>query len=76
MKSRRTRLSPKRPKILPNNWSSRYERIPENRSIFLRNSLMKKRFNVLPIVAKLRQADILIGNGKKIPEVCKEIDLS
>ena len=28
------------------------------------------------IVAELRQVDILIGQGKKIPEVCKEIDVS
>jgi len=27
-------------------------------------------------VAKLRQADVLIGRGKSIPEVCKEIDVS
>jgi len=28
------------------------------------------------IVAKLRQADVLIGQGKKVPEVCKEIEIS
>jgi transposase-like protein len=28
------------------------------------------------IVAKLRQADILIGQGKTVPEVCKEIEVS
>jgi len=27
-------------------------------------------------VAKLRQADVLIGRGRSIPEVCKEIDVS
>lgn len=37
---------------------------------------MKKKFSGPQIVAKLRQADILIGQGKKIPEVCKEIDVS
>ncbi|MHC4060458.1 MAG: IS3 family transposase, partial [Planctomycetota bacterium] len=37
---------------------------------------MKKKFSWPQIVAKLRQADILIGQGKKIPEVCKEIDVS
>ena len=37
---------------------------------------MKKMFSGPQIVAKLRQADILIGQGKKIPEVCKEIDVS
>ena len=28
------------------------------------------------IVAKLRQADILIGQGKTVPQVCKEIEIS
>jgi transposase len=37
---------------------------------------MKKKFSGPQIVAKLRQSDILIGQGKKIPEVCKEIDVS
>ena len=37
---------------------------------------MKKRFTGSQIVAKLRQADILIGQGKNVPEVCKEIDVS
>jgi len=27
-------------------------------------------------VAKLRQADVLIGQGKSVPEVCKEIEVS
>ena len=28
------------------------------------------------IVARLRQADVLIGQGKRVPEVCKEIEIS
>jgi len=32
---------------------------------------MKKRFSRPQIVAKLRQADVLIGQGKAVPEVCK-----
>ncbi len=28
------------------------------------------------IVAKLRQADVLIGQGKTVPEVCREIEVS
>jgi hypothetical protein len=28
------------------------------------------------IVTKLRQADVLIGQGKTVPEVCKEIGVS
>jgi len=38
--------------------------------------LMKKRFSGPQIVAKLRQADVLIGQGKAIPEVCKELEIS
>jgi len=33
---------------------------------------MKKRFSGPQIVAKLRQADVLIGQGKAVPEVCWE----
>ena len=37
---------------------------------------MKKRYSGPQIVSKLRQADILIGQGKTVPEVCKEIEIS
>ncbi len=37
---------------------------------------MKKRFSGPQIVAKLRQADVRIGQGKAVPEVCKEIEIS
>ena len=37
---------------------------------------MKKRFSGPQIVAKLRQADVLIGQGKRVPEVCKEIEIA
>lgn len=37
---------------------------------------MKKRQNGQQVVAKLRQADVLIGQGKTIPEVCREIEVS
>ena len=37
---------------------------------------MKKRHSGPQIVAKLRQADVLIGQGKNIPEVCKDIEVS
>lgn len=37
---------------------------------------MKKKHTGTQIVAKLRQADVLIGQGKTIPEVCKEIEVS
>ena len=37
---------------------------------------MKKKHSGPQIVAKLRQADILIGQGKSVPEVCKELDVT
>ncbi len=37
---------------------------------------MKNRHSGPQIVAKLRQADVLIGQGKTVPEVCKEIEVS
>jgi hypothetical protein len=43
---------------------------------FEETSVMKKKHTGTQIVAKLRQADILIGQGKTVPEVCKEIEVS
>jgi len=37
---------------------------------------MKKRYTGNQIVAKLRQAHVLIGKGKTVPEVCREIEVS
>jgi len=37
---------------------------------------MKKKHTGTQIVAKLRQADVLIGQGRTVPEVCKEIEVS
>ncbi len=37
---------------------------------------MAKRFTGSQIVAKLRQADVLIGQGKNVPDVCREIEVS
>ena len=37
---------------------------------------MKKHHTETQIVAKLRQADVLIGKGTNVPEVCREIDVS
>ena len=37
---------------------------------------MKKRFSGAQIVSKLRQADVLIGQGKTVPELGKEIEIS
>jgi transposase-like protein len=43
---------------------------------FRRVKFMKKKHSGPQIVAKLRQADVLIGQGKSIPEVCREIEVS
>jgi putative transposase len=37
---------------------------------------MKKKHSGPQIVAKLRRADVLVGQGKNIPEICKEINVS
>ena len=37
---------------------------------------MKKKHSGPQIVAKLRLADVLIGQGKSVPEVCREIEVS
>ena len=37
---------------------------------------MKKKHTGPQIVAKLRQADVLIGQSKSVPEVCREIEVS
>ena len=37
---------------------------------------MKKKFSGTEIVGKLRQADVLIAEGKTVPEVCREIGIT
>ena len=37
---------------------------------------MRKKHSGPQIVSKLRQADILIGQGKSIPEIYKELDVT
>jgi transposase-like protein len=37
---------------------------------------MKKQFSGTEIVGKLRQADVLIAQGKNVPEVCRELGIS
>lgn len=37
---------------------------------------MKKRHSAEQIVAKLRQADVELGKGLKVPEVCKQLGIS
>ncbi len=36
----------------------------------------KKRHGVDQVIAKLRQADVGLGKGKKVPEVCKMLEIS
>ena len=35
----------------------------------------QKRHTVDEIIAKLRRADVLLGKGEKIPEVCKQLEI-
>ena len=37
---------------------------------------MKKRHSGEQIVAILRQADVALGKGQKVPEVCKQLGIS
>ncbi len=37
---------------------------------------MKKRYSVEQIVSKLRQADVALGKGLRVPQVCKELGIS
>lgn len=37
---------------------------------------MKKRHRAEQVVAKLRQADIELGKGLKVPEVCRQLGVS
>jgi len=37
---------------------------------------MKKRHSPEQIVAKLRQADVALGKGSKVPEVCRQLGVS
>ena len=35
-----------------------------------------RRHGVEQIIPKLRQADVELGKGKKVPEICKTLDIS
>ena len=37
---------------------------------------MKKRYTPEQIVGKLRQADIELGKGRRVPEVCKQLGIT
>ena len=38
--------------------------------------MLQKRHTVDPIVAKLRKADVELGKGKKVPEICKLLEIT
>ncbi len=38
--------------------------------------MSQKRHNVDQIISKLRRADVELGKGKKVPEVCKIIEVA
>ena len=38
--------------------------------------MKQKRHSVDQIIGKLRQADIQLGKGKKVPEVCKILEIN
>ncbi len=38
--------------------------------------MKQKRHSVDQIIGKLRQADIELGKGKKVPEVCKTLEVN
>ena len=37
---------------------------------------MKKRHRAEPFVGKMRQADVALGKGLKVPEVCRQLGIS
>ncbi len=37
---------------------------------------MKKRHSAEQVVVKLRQADVALGKGLRVPEICKELGIS
>ena len=38
--------------------------------------MAQKRHRVAPIISKLHRADVALGKGKKVPEVCKRIGIA
>jgi putative transposase len=38
--------------------------------------MAQKRHTVDQIISKLRKADVELGKGKKVPEVCKQIEIT
>ena len=38
--------------------------------------MKQKRHTVDQIITKLRRADVLLGKGEKVPEVCKQLEIT
>jgi len=38
--------------------------------------MSQKRHTVDQIISKLRRADVLLGKGTKVPEVCKQLEIT
>jgi hypothetical protein len=38
--------------------------------------MSQKRHSVDQIISKLRRADVLLGKGTKVPEVCKQLEIA
>ena len=38
--------------------------------------MAQKRHSVDQVISKLRRADVELGKGKKVPEVCKQIEIT
>ena len=38
--------------------------------------MKQKRHSVDQVISKLRKADVELGKGKKVPEVCKELEIT
>ena len=38
--------------------------------------MKQQRHTVDQIIPKLRRADVLLGQGKKVPEICKQLDIA
>ena len=38
--------------------------------------MKQKRHTVDQIISKLRQADVELGKGKKVPEICKNLEIT
>jgi len=61
--------------LTPVNGASVYERIQTGRSPERIFQMPKKRYDVDQIIPMLRRADVELGKGRKVPEVCKMLGI-